>query len=144
MDIRELRLGNMVQDSRDNYPCKVLCLDSERTFTFANGEVLRGSATCTQLNELDGSRGRWLKFLMPIPITEELLFKCGFSQIYGSDPQEPNAMLLYYNPTGDFTIMAMENDRSTFHYETGITVASVHQLQNLHFALTGKELEVVL
>lgn len=80
----------------------------------------------------------------PIPLTEDILFGCGFSQTFGSDPQEPNAILLYYNPTGDFTLMAMENDRSLFHYETGIIIASVHQLQNLYFALTCKELEVNL
>lgn len=129
MDIRELRLGNMVHTPDTNQNIPVSALNSFTNQVYVNNNILAPV---------------FADKVEPIALTEDLIFKCGFSQIYGSDPQEPNAMLLYYNPTGDFTIMAMENDRSTFHYETGITVASVHQLQNLHFALTGKELEVVL
>lgn len=129
MDIRELRLGNMVHTPDTNQDVPVCALNTFTNCLYVNNNIIAP----IYANEVE-----------PIVLTEELLLKCGFYQIYGSDPQEPNAMLLYYNSTGDFTIMSTENDRDTFLYDTGIIVTSVHQLQNLHFALTGKELEVTL
>jgi len=109
------------------------------------GNYLQGLSVVI-VNSLSDNKinGYYSSGFSPIPLTGDILLRCGFSQAFGSDPQEPNAMLLYYKPTGDFTLMAMENDRSSFHYETGITITSVHQLQNLYFALTCKELEVSL
>jgi hypothetical protein len=71
----------------------------------------------------------------PIPLTEELLLTFGFE----SDGIEWwNGVLslgiykdgLYYCPTEDI------------HYRLGKEFKYVHELQNLHFALTGEELTI--
>ena len=134
---KELRIGNYIQYSKNGS----IKYDTVKSIYYDDD---LGTYSIELANRDFNLFHLTVNGMSPIKITEELLSKCGFSQIYGSDPQEPNAMLLYYNSTGDFTIMSTENDRNTFHYETGITVTSVHQLQNLHFSLTGKELDVLL
>ena len=147
----ELRIGNWVQDSRDNYPCKVLGVDSERTFASGNGDILMGTATCTQLDELDGSRGRWLQYLDPIPITEELMFKCGFQK----RSESRCTMILSLgngDPLTDKLCPSLQwwigNDYMSI-CRCGISALSfkiqnLHQLQNLFYDLTGEELNINL
>jgi hypothetical protein len=80
----------------------------------------------------------------PIPLTEEILLKCGFDydeeekdycitnnlgHKYGVHISNKNCALILYSIT-DWQIA------SNFKY--------LHQLQNLYFALTGEELEVNL
>lgn len=151
MKASELRIGNWVQDSRDNYPCKVLGLDSERTFISANGDKFMGTATCTQLDELDGSRGRWLQYLTPIPITEELMFKCGFQK--RSESRCTMILSLEHgDPLTDKLCPSIQwwigNDYMSI-CRCGISalsikIESLHQLQNLFYDLKGEELNINL
>lgn len=98
----------------------------------------------------------------PIPLTEEWLLKAGF-ELYDYEPNEegdefpdfiymsykitPPEKLYYYTITNtpedggyfDFCIKVQFAD-----YVMLSTLQYVHQLQNLYFALTGKELEFKL
>lgn len=151
MKANELRIGNWVQDSRDNYPCKVLGLDSERTFTSANDDKFVGIATCTQLDELDGSRGRWLQYLVPIPITEKLMLKCRFKK----RSESSCTMILpleHGDPLTDKLCPSIQwwigNDYMSI-CRCGISafsfkIQSLHQLQNIFYDLTGEELNIDL
>lgn len=84
-----------------------------------------------------------IKDLVPIPLTEEILIKAGFHTRFGTDPQEPNALKVYF--IEDFEILKFEDDKEIF-YSQGkgvhLEVKSVHQLQNLYFALTGEEIKI--
>ena len=77
------------------------------------------------------------EFYKPIPLTEEWLLKFGF--VYDADSltfdYEYNHFVFYLER--DF------KDIETFSFDSSFTetkVKYVHQLQNLYFALTGKEL----
>jgi hypothetical protein len=68
------------------------------------------------------------KLYDPIPLTDEWLLKLGFKL-------ENNA---YWNE--NVSILGLENDRY-IHFDGGrVFIRTVHQLQNLFFALKGKEL----
>lgn len=79
----------------------------------------------------------------PIPLTEEILSE--FTMKWGTDPQEPNALMVFKN--GEFEILKFE-DEDHFFYSNGrgfhSDIIYLHQLQNLYFDLTGEELEVKL
>jgi hypothetical protein len=88
------------------------------------------------------------QYLQPIPITEEWLLKCGF------DKRESSVCDAFYigiNPiTKDwlFDIVWLKNmmdysyEDFAFYRNGHHKIHSVHQLQNLYFALTGEELEI--
>lgn len=65
----------------------------------------------------------------PIPLTEEWLLKFGFGKENGYPYKFPNGVLKIRNGVYFFK-----------HNDIEIDLHFVHQLQNLYFALTGKEL----
>ena len=75
--------------------------------------------------------------IKPIPVTEEILLKCGFEK----DNEYFSLKNLHYN---------IENKRfyiGNDHVSSGHNDAYIlhlHQLQNLYFALTNQELEIEL
>jgi hypothetical protein len=65
----------------------------------------------------------------PIPLTEEILLKCGF--VCDGD----------YYVNGNWLIEFDEENMSEFLIDnTAIVIKHLHQLQNLYFALTGEDL----
>lgn len=82
----------------------------------------------------------------PIILTPEILEKCGFEkeeEIFINYPYflESGFTLSYGKINPDFWLFgSMEPSKIIF----GKPVESIHQLQNLYFALTGKELEINL
>ena len=78
----------------------------------------------------------------PIPLTEEWLLKFGFYRVengyYGSMPYNKPCWIKF-----SFTILIWDDDMFVYDWNGGNTILkSVHQLQNLHFALKGKELTI--
>ncbi|KGE14598.1 hypothetical protein [Sphingobacterium deserti] len=74
--------------------------------------------------------------ITPIPLTEEILFKCGFFYDIDSDTYKISDCTLQIDMS-DFEIPDAIVFGESLRY-----VRHLHQLQNLFFALTGKELEV--
>mgnify|MGYP003626317691 CR=1 FL=1 len=72
------------------------------------------------------------QFYYPITLTEEWLFNFGFEKLEGWDD-------LFYFQTGKFQVYS--HNVSGYEYD-GFNIKHVHQLQNLYFALTNKELTI--
>ena len=69
------------------------------------------------------------KYYRPIPLTPEILEKCGFRN-YDLIKWDTDAMLIIKNGDG---YLYLANQRH-------VNIFYLHQLQNLYFALTGEEL----
>jgi len=103
----------------------------------------------------DISNGRiTLASISPIQLTPDILEKCGFEK--DSDYWEPfdgdakgvryicgDMEVIFLKTTGRLHRMESANG-DEFGYFYGPELKSLHQLQNLYFALTGEELEVKL
>jgi hypothetical protein len=112
MKASELRIGNFV---------KYLTLNG-------NSEILANGIYLFELGELE---------LHEIPLTEEWLLKFGGIHETGGMYFFDNVGILHYRRENEFSLM-------NYNYKKGqiyTTIKYVHQLQNLYFALTGKELE---
>ena len=77
--------------------------------------------------------------LKPIPLTEEWLLKLGLKhEKFDWNNEPPNKDVSVGYNGNDFI-----NNEMTFKYKTVLfKITHVHQLQNLYFALTGKELTI--
>ena len=134
MEARELRIGNIVINREDYAPFEI-----------------------TEGWEIDN-----IGLYEPIPLTEEWLLKFGFENwglgsLFNNEYESYNRYVLFnvldgtsnfeihyikstYGNTEDyqFVISCDEDERLNW----GSDIKHVHQLQNLYFALTGKELEI--
>lgn len=106
----ELRIGNYV-----NYKCSVIIID---TIYYDSVNI-----------DLTNCDGIDINLLKPIPITEEVLLKCGFEKegVFHFWIKH----LLIWNPSEGLFV----------HDKTGVQIKYLHQLQNLYYCFTGKELE---
>jgi len=145
MEAKELRVGNYVQYPNLKRPIRVSIIDTTETTTNTKAQ--------------------------PIPLTEEILLKCGFKERHlvqwngnGADYQPENV----YTQQRDFTV-----NHFIVRYETFVAngeqstnmccgligdwyekisfdslliyeLEYLHQLQNLYFALTNEELTINL
>lgn len=103
-------------------------------------------------NEVEWAHGHWLGVFNknyplpePIPLTEEWLKKFGF--------EEPESVYNFYHKTATsskgkhlvFNLARCENGSYGIcsYVDLHEEIWFVHQLQNVHFALTGEELKIV-
>ena len=110
MEANELRIGNLVYDTKGN----VNIIDLE-AITYILKEPLNQ--------------------VKPIPINEEWLLKLGFEENEGWDN------MVYFNKNNIHIYKCNNSDKEWFEYECELLISSVHQLQNLYFALTNEELQ---
>ncbi len=119
IDIRELRIGNYV------FPKKSSGAKSVNGVVFAIDDYLVS---------VKGNHNQYdYHLLEPIPLTEELLFKCGFEK------KQLGSATVYYHP-----LIELDTHFCLNGVDYNIQVKSLHQLQNLYFDLTGREIEVDL
>ena len=127
MKANELRIGNYVYDRggkviridflkhlEKNYDCK-----------FGQHQFIGEEEEVHPLTE-------WTDFAKSIPLTEDWLLKMGFKY----DCDLVNSLCkncIWFNK---------KNMEATYLLQKLIKINYVHQLQNLYFALTGKELEI--
>ena len=124
MNIQELRIGNRLKEGivehigwRDGY-YTVGCMKTgfEAVATFYDSDDIH-----------------------QIPITEELLLKCGFKKKNGYKFVLPN---LHFSLV---RIDSMTREEYAFsHYNLWVNLEYLHQLQKLYFAFKGQELEIDL
>jgi hypothetical protein len=136
IDAKELRIGNYLEIEGRFSP--VLAIDNQREFTHSKTkEFFKCAITVGEYDDnglMWTTSGRWLKNFNPIPLTEQWLIDLGFTNCG-------------INKLGidNFTIHTpfpkLEDDFVWFNnVNSAMVIDSVHQLQNLYFALTGKEL----
>lgn len=77
----------------------------------------------------------------PIPLTEEWLLKFGFEKDGYNDHKSYYYTLNGFKLNVDDGYLFLDNPNQLAEAKS-IKIKHVHQLQNLYFALTGKELEV--
>jgi len=124
----ELRIGNLLE--RDGNIIEVVRISKENVINYETAKEKTGMHT---------NSGR----VNPIPLTEELLLKCGF-EVDDSDEDNKWLNLRYGN------IVFCSDESTNFErvylriYNTDIILESLHQLQNIFFALTNQELKIIL
>lgn len=136
MKASELRLGNRVY--------------WESALGVLNAEKLSIADWVAIAEEAEGSQ-----HYKPIPITEEWLKEFGFEfRDYFVNDEEDDEIFMSYRLKIEKTLMSFELSMNpdgyhdflvhfTWQSESGVIarIQFIHQLQNLYFALTGKELE---
>ncbi len=133
--VNELRIGNLVHFNNDGLFHEIRSVSRDKIHPI-------------ELIELDGSNGYAhnceLSEIEPIPITEALLEKSGWkwnglTSSFERYPDTDSRMHLRF----------VENNSSytMFNYirkcEIVKRIWHVHQLQNLYFALTGREIKII-
>ena len=122
MEAKELRIGNYVNESSYD--------DCFNTYVVM-GLQKRGVSISVLRKKIEGMYD--YTSIAPIPLTEEWLLKLGFKDVNE----------FFYK--GGFCVFI---DNRSFYYglrDEGMMdkhLKSVHQLQNLYFALTGEELNI--
>lgn len=125
IDAKELRIGNYIQ-LRDK-------LVMVRGIPNVHKLLIPGEQYAVEVDEFD-----------PIPLTEELLLKCGFTEAYSDSKgyiysiNEVNFLRCFFDIP--YIFIETEEDEDLFNRP----IENLHQLQNIYFDLTGKELEVEL
>lgn len=114
MNANELRIGNYV-NLKDKGLYKI-----DRGYDLEKIEDWEGTDYCT-----------------PIPLTEDWLLKFGFDK--GSDIIG-DCFYIELKNNDDFVIHI--EDYNMFLFDDNLEIKHVHQLQNLYFALTQKELTI--
>jgi hypothetical protein len=118
MKANELRIGNWYQNHKGEYQ-----QITPRFFSSLAGGLSWEDQKAAGYSELSG-------YFHPIPLSPEILEKCGFKDEYGN---------------GRYYFDGFEYYNGKLWFRTAeIKIQYLHQLQNLYFALTGEELEVNL
>ncbi len=114
--IEELRIGNYICVNNNGHPCRVM-------------ELTMSSVVVESIKE--NYNEPTIKSFNPIPLTEEWLFKFGFevSEIF-KNSYILNSVEIYIQD--GLYWYDFGNDR--------VEVKTIHQLQNIYFALNDKEL----
>jgi len=140
IDIKELRIGNYIElifeRELDRGNGIIEDVEVSKVVQFAGHDPFSGWVYINpEVGELAFSYSHDLE---PIPITGEWLIKLGFEV----KKSNYSAADIYLKSSVDFNFL-IEDARSGFNWIAGLyDIESVHQLQNLYFALTGKELTI--
>lgn len=110
MEAKELRLGNLVMHTVRNKQYKVCQLSANSISVYP------------------------CKFINPISLTVEILIRCGFE----ISDMEDMGMHTFIKIDHDLYLSLHDGEIWIGEYNTHIKY--LHQLQNLYYALTGKEL----
>lgn len=119
----EVRVGNYLQDDAGYKSTVMEVLD--------NGFVL-------QRKDIYGVAGVLRMFaedLNPVPLTSDLLPKMGLQC-------QPGGGITCWHLPGNGDLLIMASSARIFLHGHNRTIESVHQLQNIIFAITGEELKV--
>lgn len=120
MEVKELRIGNLLQWRNNNAECEVTPSLFQNTYFWGHIEA---------------------KDIEPIPLTKEWLLKCGFE---GRELSLDIVNIGFMEADVDTERVWIGLSVGKYVEECNLLpdLHYVHQLQNLYFALTGQELEL--
>ncbi len=121
INARELRIGNLIY---------------ENTIDLENGNMVDVIIT-VEPNSISQCYQRTNSF-KPIELTEDILIKCGFIRDGISDDE----IWQKWYDVSCFKIIKGTTDYYIIPCYPTCRIKYLHQLQNLYYALTGKELEI--
>jgi len=125
INAKELRIGNFV-------------INANKKNVKTENVKFTGYSKLTdwyRINEIGDS------FYDPILLTEEILHKCSFGKVgFYDNVYHLNNFRIYLDKSKNTFLLKYEEGNNNLEIE----VISLHQLQNLYFILTNKELEVEL
>jgi hypothetical protein len=125
IDTRQYRVGNFIQSDGDLFN-----IDS------ISDKYIKAGALTVYVPNADNDE-------IDIPLTADLLEKAGFEYAAGfADDYTKHPITLYNNPFKEG--WTVENLFEQQIKDDLLVIQHVHQLQNLYFALTGKELTITL
>lgn len=120
----DYRIGNIIQYNNE--------IESTGTITALIADFVAGLDYC-QIDYRTNKK-HWLINIKPIEITEEWLMKIGYEKMPSGTYLQPNSGNFIWFEKGLKCCIAGEYYPENIKY--------IHQLQNLHFALTQRELVV--
>lgn len=121
MNAQDFRIGNFIDHNGQYF--KVISLNDNDNWVGLDNYQLN-----TELEEC-----------LPIPLTEEILLKCGFEK----DEQWDNTFNKRVDVFNGFTTITIDVRANVLLLDDiEIKLQYLHQLQNLYFALTNQELEI--
>jgi len=144
MKSTELRIGNWIDDTSEDggfFQVEGICKDKEG---FSGYYIIyrNGSFKCSlEEDELESD----LIQIKPIPLTEEILLKCGFKKdLDGSFQKNDVSIFLDKRFKTNLYLQTNDSNRNFIWFGYECKIQHLHQLQNLYFALTGEELNIEL
>lgn len=146
IDIKELRIGNYIKSVDDNIIVRVEELCEHDNTICAENDDMRCFYPIDRKSVDPLEEGCYYE---PIPLTEDLLLRCGF-KINKNNNYILSWSENYCMKFKHIEFEIVDNDVfCSFWIGDGknkmlLDIQYLHQLQNLYFALTGKELEVKL
>lgn len=148
MNQNELRIRNLVTvNNPDNHPnLKGVILEVTSIHESGNREGYTHGVGLKHINQIQNryyeTYSQFVRFIEPIPLTEELLLKLGF-ELLNFDSYEFDGYKILALKCGKLQLTAdSSNEYKTIEHKYLPIVLYVHQLQNLYFALTGVELQL--
>lgn len=135
----ELRIGNYVTVNNPKYHpgIKGVILKIFGITPSSNGHSINLNTLHIKDQIIIPFVSQYLQFIEPIPLTEEILLKCNFVAMdYGTHIQYGHNLfwqLTYHKKVKRYSFVELER-----------SIKYLHQLQNLYFALTEKELTINL
>ena len=133
IDARELKIGNYVYLQSSKTPCRITEIGYSE-IEYPRYEASGRSSEAVFRTYVDN--------LKTILLTAQLLLNCGF--VYNAIDDCFDRLNLRIRILGNSicAFIGFEVGLGKEWHDANIEVKSLHQLQNLYFALTGKELEV--
>ena len=144
---QELRIGNYVTINNPNSWIELLNIPIivtgiDFSMTKKEKEIWAHSNGKIRVENEYNNYNQFSQFIDPIPLTEEILLKFGFEKI--KSDEYPHKYIINKYMSDEVEIENL-NSQNCFIFSHGkkfssIKIEYVHQLQNLYFSLTGKEL----
>lgn len=130
----ELKIGNWVYND-ENKPVKIIAIEDE-VFSDWNGS----DCSCMFI-ENDVYK---YSTINPIPLTPEVLLKCGFTIDANDDYSiQIDGRIFIWFEKGNCRHMDLYQDGKNISFPSG-RIKYVHELQNFYHSLSGKELTIEL
>jgi len=132
MKIQDLRLGNYIELRYENEGyCEVISIDKNGCIDveYPDGEIIYDRECKFENHE-------------PIPLTEEWLLKFGFIKHHHDyiNSMENLVLMLREIETNEWIYKLYPIELGTAQQPKAVNIKSIHQLQNLYFALTSEDL----